>query len=234
MRRLADLRYSAAHDRCQADIYVPDAPSGDALLWFHGGGMIEGDKGGPLPPMLVPPGCALVMANYRLLKHAPFPACLDDATAATAWAPGALAAAGVAGKRLFIGGGSAGAWLAAMVGLEAGRARGLAGIIALSGQMSSHFAYRPSIGRRENQPVVDAMAPLWHVRADAPPLLLIVGDADMPCRLEENAYLRAAMRDVGHAATQFHVIAGRDHGTIGAGVCDPADPVTRLILAFLA
>ena len=237
MRRIADLPYSTVHPRCTADLYLPAACTGDAVLWLHGGGMVEGDKGGPLPPILVPDGFALCMANYRLLQHAPFPACIEDAAAVWRWLPDALRQHGVGPRRLFLGGESAGAYLAAMVGLDPARHAGAsqpAGVIPLSGQMSSHFAYRPSIGRRANQPVVDAYAPLWHVRADAPPLLLIVGSDDLPCRPEENALMAAAMRDNGHQATRLHVIPGRTHGTIGQGVRDAEDPVTKLIHGFLS
>jgi acetyl esterase/lipase len=236
MRRIADLPYSPVHPRCTADLYLPAATEVDALLWLHGGGMVEGDKGGPLPPILVPDGFALCMANYRLLQHAPFPACIEDAAAAWRWLPDGLAAQGVRPRRLFIGGESAGAYLAAMVGLDPARQTGARrpdGVIPLSGQMTSHFAYRPSIGLRANQPVIDAYAPLWHVRADAPQLLLIVGSDDIPCRPEENAYMAAAMRENGHAATRLHVIPGRTHATIGMGRQDADDPVTRLIHGFL-
>lgn len=249
MRRIADLPYRepgsvACSARCTADLYLPDAAAADCVVWLHGGGLVEGDKGGPGSPVLLPDGFALVSANYRLLQHEPFPACLEDAAAVVAWSRGALAAQGVACRRLFVAGSSAGAYLAAMVALDPSWLAGygaspstLAGAIPLSGQMASHFAYRTSIGHHPDQPLVDRMAPLWHARKDAPPLLLIAGSDDMPCRPEENLYLRAAMRTAGHRHTACHIIPGRDHGTIGSGFCAPgdaSDPVTRLIHAFLA
>lgn len=246
MRRIADLPYRPADGspsvgRCLADLYLPDAAEADCLVWFYGGGLTEGSKGGPGAPILVPPGWSLVCPDYRLLSHAPFPACIEDAAASLAWAAGAVEAHGVRCRRLFVGGISAGAYLAAMVTLDRSwlAAYGatpdrLAGCFPLSGQMSSHFAYRATIGHRPDQPLIDRHAPLWHVRGDAPPLLLVVGDSDMPCRLEENRYLIAALREVGHRQHSCHVIAGRDHGAMGNGLSDAADPVTRLMHRFLA
>lgn len=247
MRALTDLPYKpqagAAHpERWTADLLLPDAgTAGDCLVWAHGGGLTGGDKGDrAIAPLLLAKGWAVVSTNYRLLQHAPWPACIEDLAAVTAWTRGALAAQGFACRRLFLGGCSAGAYLAAMVALDRRwlAACGadpsiLAGVIPLSGQMASHFAYRSAIGRAENRPLVDEAAPLWHARPDAPPMLLIAGSDDLPCRPEENLYMAAAMRDVGHKATACHIIPGRNHGTIGAGLGDPQDPVTRLIHAFL-
>lgn len=246
MRLIPDLPYrpldGAAHPaRWTADLRLPEADAGDALIWVHGGGLTEGDKGDWLiaPPLLAA-GRAVVCTNYRLLQHAPWPACIEDIAAVTAWARGALAAHGFGCRRLFLGGVSAGAYLVAMVALDRRwlAAHGadpsiLAGVIPLSGQMTSHFAYRKAIGHPENQPLIDAAAPLWHVRADAPPMLLIAGSDDIPCRPEENRYMEAAMRSVGHQATTCHIIPGRTHATVGAGLGDRADPVTRLIHDFL-
>ncbi len=55
-----------------------------------------------------------------------------------------------------------------------------------------HALYRPQErGIEGTQPPIDDMAPLFHVRDDCPPLLLITGDCelDMLVRYEENAYM---------------------------------------------
>lgn len=228
-------------ERCRADLHIPDAPNGTCLVWLHGGGITGGDRRAPnaVGPLLAA-GVTLISPDYRLLHHAPWPACLADAAAVTAWAGGALAARGVACKRLFLGGISAGAYLAAMVGLdrrwlaEFGLDPAmLAGVVPLSGQMSTHFARCRLLGHPPGRTVVDDEAPLWHVRADAPPLLLIAGSADIPCRPEENALMLAALRAVGHTTASYHNIPGRDHGTIAAHLDDPRDPVAELLLRFV-
>ena len=73
------------------------------------------------------------------------------------------------------------------------------------------------------RPIVDEFAPLFHVRADAPPLLLIPGDRNLEMlgRYEENAYLMRMMKVVGHPQTVLYELQGFDHG----GMAEPAFPI---------
>ena len=72
------------------------------------------------------------------------------------------------------------------------------------------------------------MAPLYHVRKDAPPLFLITEGRDLELlgRYEENAYLWRMMKEVGHANTQIQELRGFDHGRMPG----PAYP---LLLRFM-
>jgi hypothetical protein len=67
---------------------------------------------------------------------------------------------------------------------------------------------------------VDEYAPLYHVRADAPPLLLITGDRnlEMPGRYEENAYLKRMMEINGHKRTQLFELQGYGHDIVNASM----------------
>ena len=58
------------------------------------------------------------------------------------------------------------------------------------------------------------LAPLFHVRADAPPLLLITGDREKELlgRYEENAYMMRMMKVAGHKDTRIMELDGYDHG----------------------
>jgi acetyl esterase/lipase len=254
MRTISNLpyRHAAGHvapgsipvgPRHVADLHLPDAgDAGDVLVWFHGGGLTEGDKVGeePMLARLTGAGIAVVLANYRLMPTDPWPACLEDAAAVVAWATHALAPHGFNLRRLFLGGMSAGAYLAAMIALDKrwlaayGRDPScLSGVIPISGQMASHFTYRAQIGHPQDRPLIDHAAPLWHVRPDAPPFLLIVGGNDLPCRLEENRYLEAALRQVGHHAVACLVVPMRDHTTIFPRSGSGHDPVAHRICTFL-
>ncbi len=90
---------------------------------------------------------------------------------------------------------------------------GLPGLIPLSGQAIRHFTVRKERGIAETQPVIDELAPLYHVRADAPPLLLITGDREMELlgRYEENAYLARIMKIAGHTQTRLFELEGYGH-----------------------
>ena len=57
------------------------------------------------------------------------------------------------------------------------------------------------------------MAPLFHVRNDAPPLLLITGDRELEMlgRYEENAYMMRMMKVAGHNKTRLMELDGYGH-----------------------
>ena len=60
-------------------------------------------------------------------------------------------------------------------------------------------------GIEGEQPIIDKYAPLYHVRADAPPLLLITGDRELELlgRYEENTYMYRMMKVAGHNETEL-------------------------------
>ncbi len=90
-------------------------------------------------------------------------------------------------------------------------------MIPFSGQMISHFAYRKMNGIDNLQPTIDKYAPLFYVRKDAAPLILITGDRNIELfgRYEENAYMWRMMNLVGRPDTQLYEIAGHGHGAMG-------------------
>ena len=98
-------------------LYLPSAnPSGAAMLWLHGGGMILGTprsddrRCGAWVREL---GLVVVSVDYRLAPEHPYPAAIDDAHAAWRWLQGAAPDLGVDPARVAVGGASAGGGLAA-------------------------------------------------------------------------------------------------------------------------
>ncbi|MEE9437509.1 MAG: hypothetical protein V3V14_00830 [Saprospiraceae bacterium] len=55
---------------------------------------------------------------------------------------------------------------------------------------------------------------MYHIRKDAPPLLLITGDRELELlgRYEENAYMMRMMKVVGHKDTRLLEMSGYGHG----------------------
>lgn len=80
----------------------------------------------------------------------------------------------------------------------------------------THFARRSELGLPDTQPLVDDMAPMNHVRADAPPMLILSGDRELEMlgRYEENAYFWRMMRIVGHPDVRLLEFDGYDHGNM--------------------
>lgn len=208
------------NERCKLDIYYPDNEKEfTTIVWFHGGGLTGGNK--ELPDFLKNKGMCIVGVNYRLSPVVEAPSYIEDAAAAVAWVFNNIEYYGGDSSKIFISGHSAGGYLAMMIGLDKNYlfehnidANNIAGLIPLSGQTITHFNIRENMGMKDKQPLVDKFAPLFHVRNDAPPLLLITGDRELEMlgRYEENAYLARMMKVVGHKQTRLLELQGYDHG----------------------
>lgn len=204
-------RDSYINERCNLDIYYPTGKKGFAtIVWFHGGGLTGGNK--ELPDALKNEGICIVGVNYRLAPGVKAPAYIEDAAAAVAWVFRHIDQYGGDVSQIFLSGHSAGGYLAMMTGLDKQYlaahdidADSIAGLIPLSGQTITHFSIRQEYGMKDTHPLVDQYAPLYHVRPNAPPLLLITGDREqeMLGRYEENAYLARMMKVAGHRQTRL-------------------------------
>ncbi len=232
-----------ARTRCRLDLYLPaKAKDFPCIVWFHGGGLETGSKGGERKwgPSLARAGIALAAVDYRLSPQAVYPAYLQDAAAAVAWVHAHIAEHGGDPRSVFVSGHSAGGWLTGMVTLDkrwlaaAGMdANLLAGALPVSGQMITHSTGRKERGIPRSTEVVDEAAPLTHVRADAPPMLLITGDHDMAKRSDENRRLHEALAKAGCTTARFQEFKDRDHGSIKTRMLDADDPARLAFIAFI-
>ena len=221
-------------ERCKLDIYYPENEgSFTTVVWFHGGGLTAGQKS--IPERLKNKKLAVVAVNYRLSPKVKSPAYIDDAAAAVAWVFKNISKYGGDPKKIVVSGHSAGGYLTCMIGLDKHYlaaygidANAIQKLVPFSGQMITHFEIRKERGIKDTQPVVDEFAPLFHVRADAPPLYLITGDRELEMlgRYEENAYMCRMMGLAGHKQTSLYELDGFDHGGM-------AEPAFDLLLKFL-
>ncbi len=122
----ADLTYAEADGRqLLADLYRPvtDEPP-PVALYAHGGGFEVGSRSDNAKDRLAALaafGVAVLAIDYRLAPAAHFPAPLHDVKAAVRWVRARAHGLGVDGERVGVWGASAGATLASLVGLTAGR-----------------------------------------------------------------------------------------------------------------
>jgi acetyl esterase len=105
-------------------LYVPDrAPApGPLLVYFHGGGWVQGSvetHDAPCRLLAHLAGVRVLSVDYRLAPEHPYPAAAEDAIAAFAWAAAQAERLGVDPARIAVGGDSAGGNLAAVVALAA-------------------------------------------------------------------------------------------------------------------
>lgn len=189
-------RFLAADDATELSmsVFAPAGRPQAALLLFHGGGWIRGKPAMllSLARMLADSGIMVASAGYRLVgSGAASPAdCLADAARADHAFRLIAARAGV--DRIAIGGGSAGAQLALALAMPVGGDEPLqyAGLVLLNPAvdqccgrwpMASFFRRRVGLTRETAR----AASPLHHVRAGAPPSLMMHGTRDrlVPIRL---------------------------------------------------
>jgi acetyl esterase/lipase len=115
----------AVHDGVSlyGDLYLPSSPGPHpAMLFIHGGGFRAGSKAGygaTWGPYLAERGYAVFAIDYRLAKpdETAWPQALLDCKAALQYLRGNAAMLGIAPDRIGVGGDSAGASLAALLGV---------------------------------------------------------------------------------------------------------------------
>ena len=223
-----------ARERCKLDVYHPvGASPAPTVVWFHGGGLTGGNRS--IPSALKGQGIIVVAVDYRLSPKAKAPAYIEDAAAAVAWTFKNIVRYGGDTNRIFLSGHSAGGYLASLVtldrrwlavhGVDPDR---LAGLVPFSGQSITHFAIREERGLARTRPLIDDLAPVYHVRNDAPPILLISGDRnhELLGRYEESAYFWRMLKEVGHPSVELLELQGYDHGQM-------AEPAFPLLLRFI-
>jgi len=226
-QQVSDIPYTAsadayARERCKLDVYYSaDLQEAPVVVWLHGGGIEGGNK--HIDAQLKNSGLVVVAANYRLLPKAHIDDILDDVAAAVAWTYKNIAKYGGSNRKIFVAGHSAGGYLLDLVGLDKHwlakygvDADSLAGLVPFSGQCITHYNLRKQQGIPPLQATVDRYAPLFHVRPDAPPIVIISGDRELELygRYEEQAYFWRMLKLAGHPDVTLYEMQGYDHGAM--------------------
>jgi acetyl esterase/lipase len=224
------------------DLYLPNSPlrAVPIIMYIHGGGWSALDKGWcPYPMRLLEQEYAVASIDYRLLQEGgAFPANLYDCKAAVRWLRARATEYGLDGEHIGVWGDSAGAHLAALVGLTSDVA-GLEGDIGLHGVSSrvqavcAYFGAMdliallgPDMDRGPLSPLISqligaesltrhadklrAASPIAYVSAGAPPFLLLHGDVDTIIPVSQSVLLYEALWKAG-ADVRLHIVHGGDH-----------------------
>ena len=234
-----DILYKKDNDEysakmCRLDVaYEEGGLERPVIIWFHGGGLTGGRK--HVPKTLKRDGAVVVGAGYRFATEASLPEILDDAAAAVKWVVDNAERYGGDVSQIYLAGHSAGGYIVDMLGLDRHYlakydidADTMAAIVPYSGQVITHFAHRKKCGIGELTPTVDSLAPLYHVRGDAAPFLVISGDRELELygRYEETAYFVRMMRLNGHKDITFFELDGFSHG-------DMTEPGHLILLKYI-
>lgn len=118
-----DIEIPGPHGPVPARLYRPEAPSGEGLVWVHGGSFIAGsldmNEANWVAMVLALRGITVLSLDYRkALDGVRFPVPSDDVLAGWRWAVENRRALAVSDDRLHLGGASAGGALACGVSMR--------------------------------------------------------------------------------------------------------------------
>jgi acetyl esterase/lipase len=246
---VTDIAYGN-DDRQMLDIYRPaPTPAGGShpvLVFFHGGSWRDGDRPGYafLGRAFAARGFVTIVADYRKTPQHRFPAFAEDAAAAIAWSARHAKEYDGDPKRLFIMGHSAGAHIAMLAALDPkylvgqkSNASAIKGVIGLAGPYDFlPFERETAKAAFAHWPRPNETQPISYARADAPPLLLLSGDADTTVKPRNSKALAATMVDIGGNAA-VKIYSGVDHNGIIMAVARPfrgKAPVIEDVQRFVA
>jgi acetyl esterase/lipase len=242
-RVIRDVEYArVGAQSLKLDLHVPRVRARPPLIvWVHGGAWRSGSRSNMPLGKLVEEGFAVASVDYRLSTDVKFPAQIHDLKAAIRFLRRHGGQWDVPVEKIVIAGDSAGAHLAALVGVSNGHAElegdigndrnqssDVQGIISFYGganlttilkQSTPHgLSVRvPALdlllgGQPDDVPALARLAsPVFHVDRSDPPLLLLHGDQDPQMPINQSHELCGAYQKA-HAPVQFEVVHGAAHG----------------------
>ncbi len=262
--RTADIPYvENGHARHVLDIYTPEKATDKSLpvmFWIHGGGWQTGDKSdvGLKPKVLTERGFVFVSTNYRLLPEVEMDVLIRDVAKSLGWVHKNIAKYGGDPKRIFVGGHSAGAQLAALICIDDrylqeqgvsfevlkgcvpvdGDTYDIPKIImtaehrqALYGGKMFTFGHRQKFGN-DPEKHVDFSA-VTHVAKDKniPPFLLLYFPGNPDTRAQAQR-LETVLQEAGIPATAYGK-SDSNHSRLNNDLGRPDDPATQEFFKFL-
>jgi acetyl esterase/lipase len=220
-------------ERQKLDIYVPTAKADKpypVLVFFHGGAWRDGDREGYgfLGRAFAARGIVTVVADYRKAPKHRFPSFVEDTASSVAWVHANIGKYQGDPEKLFIMGHSAGAHIVMMTALDKQwlAAKGLDpaiinGAIGLAGGYDflplTTDSSKIALGQ---WPDLTETQPITYARADAPPLLLLTGDADTVVKPRNSKSLQAKMESLG-GKSELKIYPGIDHADIVMAISRP-------------
>lgn len=218
MKTYLDICYNEKNKQ-YLDIYLPEAEEFAVVLYFHGGGLVSGDKSDQRTffDYMVSHGIAVVSANYRMYPAFKYPDFLMDAADAVAWVFKNMGKYGKI-KGIYVGGSSAGGYISQMLCFDERwlskhgiQSIDISGFIHDAGQPTCHFNVLRERGLDTRRVIIDDSAPLYHIddTKQFPPMLIIVSDNDMQNRYEQTMLLISTLKHFGHSEkVEFKIMNG--------------------------
>ena len=217
MKSIYDIKYK--NGLC-LDIHLPEGEEYDLFVYFHGGGLVKGKRGGVevFAQTLAKRGIATASVEYRLMPSAEFPDFIEDSADAIRWLVDHAQDYGRL-NRIFVGGSSAGGYISMMLCFDERylarvgmKPTDIAAYIHDAGQPTAHYNVLKSRGIDPKRVIVDEIAPLYFVGMAErySPMLFIVSDNDMVGRYEQTMLMVKTLCHFGHGdSVSLRVMNGK-------------------------
>jgi len=246
---VADSEYDNQKDLL--DIYMPEGEKDvPVIVYFHGGALLQGDKsmGEGIGNQLAESGIGLVSVNYRLSPDFKHPAHLNDVAKATAWVINNIKDYGGSPEKVYIGGHSAGAYLAALLAIDESVLQAqhidlskIAGSVLISPFL---YVEQTAKDRIATDPIYKS---IWgddfkswkqasvtpHISANRDNILLLYADGDDDWRKAQIKRFARSMTVAGNYQVHTQEVPNRDHISIITGITEEDDRIANLIIDFV-
>lgn len=231
------------------DVYYPTSVGPwPGLVFIHGGAWAEGDKA-PLAMVPTDTGFLVVSINYRMYPAYRFPAMIEDVKCAIRHLRAHASAYNLDPQRIALVGHSAGGHLAALAGL-AGESDGwetgayldyssqVQAVVTMSGPSNLNGPYPGEVQEFINlvfgPEQLSSGSPLQYAHPEAPPFLIVHGDADPVVPVEQAYLLHEALLQAG-SPVELLILKNGGHGLepVGEEMIPSIDEMFAKITAFL-
>jgi acetyl esterase/lipase len=255
--RFKDIAYKTGADltnyerqQCKLDVYIPlgDKKNFPVLIFFHGGGLVSGDKeegftgwSNNFGYEFLKKGVAIVSVNYRLSgESAKWPSYLNDAAHAVKWVTANVSSYGGNPKSIFVSGYSAGAYLTHMLSVdpqwykEIGfNDNKICGYIPMSGQTREHANLAADLGIKKSELTTNFrhVMPLGNIKKVKAPVFIFVG-GDEGQTVVDNELYYTLMKKKGNNVS-FFVEPGKDHIKMRDSLGNKISTTREKILEFI-
>jgi len=231
--------------RQKLDVYSPkDAHDRPVVVFFYGGSWTEGRRGlyRFVGAALAQRGIVTVLPDYRLYPQVKFPVFVDDGALALAWVQQHAQEFGGDPRRIVLMGHSAGGHEAAFLAYDrqllqrvGAQPQWIVGLVGLSGP----YALEPNskvLNTIFANPYTEAdWQPVHFVTPQAPPTLLVHGEADDVVSIKHAEKLRDVLQ-ANHVRVETQFYPGKGHADTVAGFSVPArkrTPVLEQSVSFI-
>jgi len=232
-----NVTYVTANNyEAKLDVYRPkdNTDVHPTLLYFHGGGMVNGTKEATAFTFLpfLEKGWTVVNVEYRLARVSLAPAAIEDGRCALRWVYQHAKENKFDTNRIVTMGNSAGGNLALMLGylpassefdrqcpgnddLKVAAVLDWYGITdwndLLDGPNTRPYALTWFGSQPDRRQIAKSVSPLTYVRSGLPPTIMIQGNGDPNVPYDQSVRLRKALEDA-HVANQLVTIQANTHG----------------------